>query len=158
MTQYAVANKKIPVAYSNEKLKCNFIESFFINVNNRIFTHTNLTDFYKEIDKLIKNLEYKDEAENNLSDLIINPHDFADNLLSCLKSKSTEFSFIKDEIDIDEFSKIYFKMENEYLHNYYLIFLKSRNIALLLKFININIFVSLIKVILNKFKKWLIRK
>lgn len=158
MTQYAVANNKIPIAFADEKIKCNFIESLFINVKNRVLTYTKLKKYYDTIDKLIDEPKYKNELENNLNDLIITRAEFAENLLSSLEKKSTKFSFIKYDIDINEFSNLYFKMENDYLHNYYSIFIGSRNVKLILKFMNIHLLNVLIKTIINKLIKKLTKK
>jgi hypothetical protein len=134
MTQYAVANKKVPVAYSDPILKCNFIEPLFININNITLTHTNLKDYYTTIDNLLDDPDYKSKLENKLDKLLISPQEFAKNLLSSLQCKATKYPFEEYDIDINEFSKLYFQTENDYLHNYYLLFIRSRNIKLLLNF------------------------
>lgn len=154
MTQYAVANKKLPIAYSHPELKTNFIESLLINVNNRRFTFTNLRDYYGMIDKLIDNPKYKNKLEESLNNLLVTPAEFAENLAMAIENKSTMFLFKKDEINIDKFSDLYFQMENDYLHDYYLIFARSKNVKLLLEFMNIGIFKALIKVILKKIKNF----
>ncbi|MBU2699038.1 hypothetical protein Ga0466249_000117 [Sporomusaceae bacterium BoRhaA] len=134
MTQYAVANKKIPLAYTDPILKCNLIESLFINTDNIQLTHTNLKDYYITIDKLLCDSDYKNTLEEKMDNLLITPKEFANSLSNCLQYKSTDFSFDKFDINIDVLSKLYFQMENNYLHEYYLMFIKSKNIRLLLHF------------------------
>lgn len=134
MTQYAVASHKVPVAYTESKIKCNFIESFLINVEGKTFTYTNLNEYYKFIDKLIENPDFKKQLENNLDDLIISTKKFSENLYSAINYKTTEYPVQKFEIDVEEFSRLYFDMENDYIHDYYSIFVRSRNIKLLQEF------------------------
>ncbi|AFA48875.1 hypothetical protein [Acetobacterium woodii] len=153
MTQFAVANKKIPLVFSNEKYKWNFIEPLFINHNKFIKTYTNLDEYFREIDKLIYKPEYKNEVENTLDELIITRKEFAEALQRCLKIKSTKYIFEKENIELDEFYELSFQTENYYLHDYYFIFIRSKNLKLILKFFNIELLKALIKVMINKFRR-----
>ncbi len=139
MSQYAIASGKVPVGYADPSMQAIFIESFLINVGDKRFTHTNLKDYYEAIDRLIENDVYKKNLEQSLENLIITKKEFATNLLSGLNNKSTKFLVEKNDIndtDVEEFSKLYFEIENNYVHDYYFIFIKTKNVRLAFKFIN----------------------
>lgn len=157
MTQFAVANQKIPMVFTDAKYYLNYIEPLFINKNNFVKTYTNLKAYFEIIDQLINNPEYKNKVEASLNDLIITKPEFAEALESSLRNKNTRYAFEKQIINTDEVTKLYFQMENYYLHNYYFLFVQSKNIKLLLKFLNIHIFYELIKASLNKIKRKLLK-
>lgn len=153
MTQFAVANKKIPLVYTDEKYECNYIEPLFINKNEFVKTYTSLDEYFETIDQYIDKPEYKNQVEKSLNDLIITKTEFAEALQCALKNKGTKYLFERKTIDIDAFYELYFQTENYYLHDYYFIFVRSKNIKIILKFFNIHLLNALIKVAVNKFKR-----
>jgi hypothetical protein len=118
ISQLAVANHKIPVAYTDKKYKNNNIDELFVNNDDAHFTFYALDDLYKEIDKLMTNREYYASKTHALENKIISRAEFKKVLLSILEDKKSYFTYRKYDIDIDSFSDIYIDQENSGLHNY----------------------------------------
>lgn len=157
MTQLAVANKKVPIVFTDEKLLCNYIEPLFINVENKLKTYSNLKDYYEIIDKLIVDPGYMKEIENSLNDMIITKKDFAYNLLSCINKQKTKVDFMLYNIEISEITNLYLEIEDDNVDSYNSIFIDSKNIGIIFKFLDLTVVFSIfkrtIKKIFNRIKK-----
>ncbi|MEF9933464.1 MAG: hypothetical protein RR864_05280 [Cetobacterium sp.] len=150
MSQFAVANGKLPVAYTSKELSINLIEELFINCDKIKMTFTDLKELKNHIDKLLKSKEYLLERISEVNELIITEKEFAIEFKKIIETKKSRFNFKKYEVDIDAFSRIYFEQENKFLHQYKRIFL-IKNIKLIINFFEY-LFPAIIEYVLSKIK------
>lgn len=134
MSQLAVKNKKIPVAFTEKKYLMNNIDELFINNENKEFTLYSLNDVYKEISELIENNEYYNQKTSKLDNKIISVKKFSELLHNIIENKKSIFKIQRYEIDIDAFSQIYFDQENNYIRSYNNYFLTKKNILVFIQF------------------------
>ncbi|GHV44585.1 hypothetical protein AGMMS49546_28790 [Spirochaetia bacterium] len=127
MTQIAVVNGKIPVAFTEKQYPMNIIDELLINNEWQGFTFYSLEDLFKEIDELMTNENYYNNRTNDLKNKIISVYEFSEVLYSAIENRKTNFNYKRYNIDIENFSELYFKQENNYLHNYLNFFFFTRN-------------------------------
>lgn len=134
MSQLAVANKKIPVAFTERKYLTNNIDELFVNNDDNEFTFYTLEDTYDEIKKLMESAEYYIQKTNELDNKLISTSEFSKLLYNIMENKNSIYNFRKYKIDINSFSQIYFDQENNYLHSYKNYFFARKNILVFILF------------------------
>ena len=151
MSQFAIANGKLPIAYTTKKLPVNQIEELFIDSENIKLTYFDLQEMKNEIDKLLKYPDYLKKKTENIEKLVISKKEFSEELKKLIETKKTRFKFEKYGVDIKEFSALYFEQENKFINQYKRIFL-TKNLKIGLKFYK-NFIPSLIEYVFIKIKK-----
>lgn len=133
ISQLAVANNKIPVMFTEKKYPMNNMDEIFINNDNEFMLYS-LEDVYNKIAKLMGDNEYYTQKTSRLENKVISVSDFSKLLFFALENKKSVYTTKNYEIDIDEFSQIYFDQENNYLHNYENYFFIVRNPLIFIMF------------------------
>jgi hypothetical protein len=134
MSQFAVANKKIPICFTEKKYLMNNIDELFINNSNHAFTFYDFASLYNEVHKLMTNNEYYQEKQKILINKLISRDEFAKLLKTILEDNTSYYKNEKYDIDVKAFSQIYFEQENNYLHKYENCFYTKRNILIFILF------------------------
>lgn len=130
MAQYAVANGKIPVTYTDGKNLCDEIDSFFINTNGKKLSYYNLQDLLNEIDHFLNNKQYLEKKEQQWLNYLPSEEEFTTELESALQKHCTKYKINEFPVDIDAFAQIYFDSGMNNYYNYATPILKSKNIKL----------------------------
>ncbi len=107
MAQYAVINGKIPMTYVKDKSLGQDVEELFINLSDCQFSYDKLEEFYREIDLLIDDDEYRKSKEKKLLNKIIEKEQFTLQLKNCLEGYFTNFdssNFKYSKPDINKLS------------------------------------------------------
>ncbi len=134
MSQYAVLNKKIPVTFHEKDTDWNTVEELLLNIKNIKLSYCEVNEYYEEIDKLIRDQEYKRKKENMLNDLVISSEEFSVRLSSIIHHNNERLTNTASIVNIDKFSKIYFNKQNSYCGNYQNIFIKRKNASIFIFF------------------------
>ncbi|NOR68331.1 MAG: hypothetical protein GQ532_01310 [Methylomarinum sp.] len=124
MSQYAVANNKPLIGYSDKHIYCNYSEGIFNPGFNVKFTYTDIEEFHLEVNHLIADKNYRDKKVINYPKLTPSPEYFAEELRKKLITKPVNINSIVDidiDIDIKKFTDLYFYAENNFLHDYHYI-------------------------------------
>lgn len=140
MSQFAVQNNKIPVAYTGNDLPVNNIDELFINLKDITFTYTDIQKVYEEIDRLLTDNDYYLKKTSKMKNLVISSKDFAIRLKKCFEDKFSDYQTKEYDIDTSRFSNIYIDQENNFLHNYCNYVLFKRNFFISIFFIKYTIF------------------
>ena len=132
MTQYAVANKKIPLTLDDKSLPFSDVTSVTINSGDVKFVYSNKDELHEEIDLLIKDKYYLEQKADKLRNMLITENEFAKELDLCLKEHRTSFQAETIDIDTTKFSKIYFAASS--YRNYCISYARTLNIGIAFKF------------------------
>lgn len=151
MSQLAVKSSKPLIGYSSPNLPCNIAEGFFISTNDVKITYSDLEAFHHEINVLVSNELYYEKVVEKLRGAVISEDTFSSELLLKVETKNNINSPQKDiGFDLEEFSTLYFEMENDYLQKYHQIKLSSIKF-LYLRYSPKRFFVSLFWALKSKF-------
>ena len=102
-----------------ESLIGSVVEDIFPkNVNSVKITFTDLEDYYKEANKLIKDKEYRIWKGNILSNAIITPDEFNLELRYLINNHKNRSINNSKRIDINKLCTCSIETENDYLHMY----------------------------------------
>ncbi|MCI8324767.1 MAG: hypothetical protein HFI54_14220 [Lachnospiraceae bacterium] len=139
LTQFACKNGCIPITFCDEPNGITDPKTYLINPDKVHFSFYRKEDLFSEIDKLIHDNQYYDEAKKNLKDLVITEEEFQEQLQCILLRQRTKYQGIyeslnmtkfldiyKKRFDYDRYSETICKSRNKYLYKHYpLIFFKG---------------------------------
>ncbi len=139
LTQFACKNGCIPITFCDEPNGITDPKTYLINPDKVHFSFYRKEDLFSEIDKLIHDNQYYDEAKKNLKDLVITKEEFQEQLQCILLRQRTKYQGIyeslnmtkfldiyKKRFDYDRYSETICKSRNKYLYKHYpLIFFKG---------------------------------
>lgn len=130
MAQYAIANGKIPITYTDGKNLCDEIDSFLVNTNEQKLSYYNLPLMLKEIDCLLEDEQYLKEKEKEWGNYLPSEQEFTIGLKETLQNYCTKYEINKFFIDTEAFGQIYFDSGNNNYYNYSIPIIKSKNIEI----------------------------
>lgn len=124
MSQYAVANGKPIIGYTTDDIPCNFSEGLFDQSLPNKSTFTDLDEFHREINLLVKDKAYRASRSKFSAGVLPTPESFSKGLLLCVEEKKA-YNYKHIHVDAERFMRVYFSMENDYLHQYHAIKIKE---------------------------------
>lgn len=119
MTQIAAMCEKPIVSYIDQGERFSLIEENFLNQDHiPKLSYSNEEEFYQKIKLLVEDSERRKEEGKRLKLELISPEVFCSNLQEILEKKESRFSPEKYSVNMEQFRKLYFDIENNYLHVY----------------------------------------
>jgi hypothetical protein len=157
MSQLAIKANKPLIGYTKADLPCNLAEGFFTSTNGVQLTYSELETFHHEINNLINDEIYYKEVVQKLRGLVTSQYHFSMDLRLKIETKKSVKKPPEDiGFDMEEFSSLYFDMENKYLKKYHQIKLSSIKL-LYLRYSPKQFFVSLFWALKSKIEDRLFR-
>ena len=133
MSQLAVENNKLVLSYRDEDLPINNINEFFINREVEI-SYTNLDMLKEMIKKILLSEVFLKEQEQKLSQMVITPECFKENLSCILSRNSSKFTFVEYDVDIRRVQEVFLLQERQVMGKYNEYFCFGRHYIVVMAF------------------------
>lgn len=127
MAQYAVANGKVPITFTDGENLCDEVDSFFVNTNGQKLSFYSQEELYAEVDKILTDPKYLSEQEERWKKYLLCEDEFTEELNSLLQRHMTKYNKEIIEVNVEEFSNIYFKSQNNNYLSYANIIIQSKS-------------------------------
>jgi len=156
MSQYAVVNKRIPVTFYEKDSGWNSVEELLLNIKDLKLSFCKVDEYYEEIDKLMRDQEYKRKKENMLNDLVISSEEFSIRLLDIMHHNTKRLTNSASVVNKEKFTNIYINKHNRYSWRYGNIFIHRKKICIIKhfkKYLILTLVNKTIRVVKNRIKK-----
>jgi len=129
MTQLAAAHSKPVLAYTTPDLPGNFVEAIISAAGCPPTTFTDEQALFAEARKLMLSKVYREDRGRALCRVLTTPEDFNRSLSKAIERNRSPLPVELTRIDYDCFSQYYLEIENDYLHTFKRILVKTFGVS-----------------------------